>query len=399
MKRLFAVVLTLAVLAPAGIPAGAHESGHRQQLDRLEDRLERNRQLLREATREREGVLGDIADSDRRRDALTDKIEELAAELEASEERLAEAETSLEIARGSLSWWNRRLDRTREALGDQRHTLQERAAAAYRIGGAGLIEVVLGAEDMRSLADRLGFVRTVLDSDARLVGTISSMRTQVAAQRNRVSDYETVLAGHRDAVREEVRRIQQLKAEQESIRAEVEAAIAEREELLEDIESSRSRYRRAVEALEAESARIRGLIQGGGSTGSGNPNARFYWPAPGPITSGYGWRTHPIFGTQRFHAGVDIDADCGDPIWSGEDGVVISAYYSEGYGNVVIVDHGRGLSTLYAHQSHLSVSSGQQVSRAQRIGTVGTTGWSTGCHLHFEVRVNGEPVDPVPYLS
>lgn len=398
MKRLLTVVLALAVLAPAGIPAGAHESG-RQELEHVEQRLERTRRRLREATEERENVLGQIAASDRRRDELTTEIEQLTAELEASEERLAEAEASLEIARESLRRWTHRLDRTRNALTEQRQTLDDRAAAAYRIGGAGLVDVLLGAEDLASLTDRFEFVRTVLDSDAQLAGSISIMSDQVADQRDRVLGYEDVLADHRNAVRAEVRRIEELKAEQEAIRAEVDAAIAEREEILEGIEENRQQYRKAVEALEAESARIRGLIQGEGSTGSGNPNAQFYWPAPGSITSGYGWRTHPIFGTRRFHAGVDIDSECGDPIWSGEDGTVISAYYSDGYGNVVIVDHGRGLSTLYAHQSYLSVSSGQRVSRGERIGTVGTTGWSTGCHLHFEVRVNGEPVDPVPYLT
>ena len=399
MRRLIAVVLALAVLAPAGMPAGAHESEHRQQLDRLEDKLERTRRLLREATEQREGVLGDLAVSDRRREELTRRIEDLAGALSSSEERLALAEASLEIASGSLARWNGRLDRTRAALRDQRETLAERAAAAYRIGGAGLFDVVLGAEDFRSLTDRITFVRTVLDSDARLVGSISSMQTQVEEQRDRVSGYEDVLADHRDAVRREVLRIQRLKARQEAIRAEVDRAIAEREALLEDIEADRHRYRRAVEELEAESDRIRGLIEGGGSSGNGSPNAQLYWPAPGPITSGFGWRTHPIFGTRRFHSGVDIDAECGDPIWAAEDGRVISAYYSDGYGNMVIIDHGHGLSTLYAHQSGLGVGTGQRVSRAQRIGTVGATGWATGCHLHFEVRVNGEPVDPAPYLS
>ena len=115
--------------------------------------------------------------------------------------------------------------------------------------------------------------------------------------------------------------------------------------------------------------------------------------------SGFGYRVHPVYGTTRFHSGVDIDGACGQPIFAGEDGTVLSAGSNGGYGYATVIDHGDGLSTLYAHQSSLGVSSGSSVSRGSQIGAVGTTGLSTGCHLHFEVRVNGEPVDPVPYLT
>ncbi|MCA1726245.1 MAG: M23 family metallopeptidase, partial [Actinobacteria bacterium] len=125
----------------------------------------------------------------------------------------------------------------------------------------------------------------------------------------------------------------------------------------------------------------------------------FYWPTAGSITSGFGWRTHPIFGTPRFHSGVDMGGACGQPIYAADSGTVLSAYSSEGYGLFTILDHGNGLATAYAHQSAFRVSAGQSVARGQVIGAVGTTGWSTGCHLHFEVRVNGTPVDPVPYLT
>jgi murein DD-endopeptidase MepM/ murein hydrolase activator NlpD len=122
------------------------------------------------------------------------------------------------------------------------------------------------------------------------------------------------------------------------------------------------------------------------------------YPCAGEITSGFGWRTHPILGYQRFHAGVDFGADYGTVIYAADSGTVIFAGWYGGYGNAVIIDHGGGITTLYGHSSELYVAEGQTVQRGQAIAAVGSTGLSTGPHLHFEVRENGEPVDPMAYL-
>jgi murein DD-endopeptidase MepM/ murein hydrolase activator NlpD len=122
------------------------------------------------------------------------------------------------------------------------------------------------------------------------------------------------------------------------------------------------------------------------------------WPVNGPITSGFGYRTHPVLGYQRLHAGTDFGAGTGSPIVAAASGTVISAGWTGGYGNATIIAHGSGLATLYGHQSRLAVWAGTRVSKGQVIGYVGSTGMSTGPHLHFEVRRFGVPVDAVPYL-
>ena len=122
------------------------------------------------------------------------------------------------------------------------------------------------------------------------------------------------------------------------------------------------------------------------------------WPISGPITSPFGWRTHPIFGSQRFHSGLDIGGDYGMPIHAAKAGVVSHAGWIGGYGNTVMIDHGGGIVTLYGHNQSLNVSVGQQVSQGQVIAFCGSTGNSTGPHCHFEVRLNGEPVSPYDYL-
>ena len=150
--------------------------------------------------------------------------------------------------------------------------------------------------------------------------------------------------------------------------------------------------------LQAESDRIAQLAR----DASGGPalgNGRFVLPVPGPVTSPFGYRSDPITGATKFHAGVDLGSACGTPIKAAGTGVVIQAGFdSGGYGNMTLINHGGGLSTLYGHQSSIIVAAGQSVTQGQVIGYVGSTGKSTGCHLHWEVRVDGTPVDPMGYV-
>ena len=124
----------------------------------------------------------------------------------------------------------------------------------------------------------------------------------------------------------------------------------------------------------------------------------FIYPVLGPISSEFGWRVHPISGTERFHSGIDFAVDYGTPIAAAAAGQVIFAGWYGGYGNAVIIDHGGGLTTLYAHTSELLIHEGDWLNRGTIVATVGSTGYSTGPHLHFEVRQEGEPVDPMQYL-
>ncbi|MDQ3974109.1 MAG: M23 family metallopeptidase, partial [Actinomycetota bacterium] len=130
-----------------------------------------------------------------------------------------------------------------------------------------------------------------------------------------------------------------------------------------------------------------------GAPGSGE----LVWPTDGPLTSTFGPRRHPILGVERMHEGIDIGAPSGQPILAAADGQVVHAAPYGGYGNVVLIDHGGGLSTLYAHQSEILVAAGEVVSQGDLIGLVGSTGYSTGPHLHFEVRIDGVPHDPMAW--
>jgi murein DD-endopeptidase MepM/ murein hydrolase activator NlpD len=173
---------------------------------------------------------------------------------------------------------------------------------------------------------------------------------------------------------------------------------ADKNHVLTSVRSQEAQDRKHVENLEAESAQLTARIQAAQSRSSSSQSSRppssagFIWPTSGTLTSGFGWRWG------RMHEGIDIAAPTGTPISASASGTVIHAGWMGGYGNLVVIDHGNGLATAYGHQSSIAVASGTYVSQGQTIGYVGSTGHSTGPHLHFEVRVNGSPVDPLGYL-
>ncbi|MEA2485944.1 MAG: hypothetical protein QOD46_1055, partial [Actinomycetota bacterium] len=167
------------------------------------------------------------------------------------------------------------------------------------------------------------------------------------------------------------------------------------------IETQKAALELGIAENARESAQIAALLQAAtGQSGSiVTGGGQLVWPAVGPITSPFGWRIHPIFHTREFHPGIDIGAPYGATVSAADAGTVEFAGTMSGYGNVLVIDHGGGLATLYGHLSAYSVSVGQSVGRGAPIANVGCTGWCTGPHLHFEVRISGTPVDPMPYLN
>jgi murein DD-endopeptidase MepM/ murein hydrolase activator NlpD len=175
------------------------------------------------------------------------------------------------------------------------------------------------------------------------------------------------------------------------------AEMAGQQALLDEVDALIAEIEGEIASLNAEQDRIRALIASEQSSGGSRPGG-LYRPVPGGVSSWYGYRIHPISGDQRLHTGIDMNAGCGEPIRAAAAGRVFLADWKGGYGLTVMIDHGGGMSTMYAHQSSAAVGYGQQVGAGQVIGFIGSTGASTGCHLHFEVRIGGTPVDPAPYL-
>ncbi|WP_448589819.1 murein hydrolase activator EnvC family protein [Thermodesulfobium sp.] len=189
----------------------------------------------------------------------------------------------------------------------------------------------------------------------------------------------------------------ELKNDLEQKKQEIAAQRNERQAILKNIMSNRAAYEAAEAELQAKSQEIEAFLRSLGSTprvGTG----RFIWPASGPITSPFGPRYDPYLHVQSFHTGIDIGAEYGSPIVAADSGRVVYSGWYDGYGKAVIIDHGGGVSTLYAHASRLVAYVGEYVRQGQVIAYVGDTGYATGPHLHFEIRINGKPVNPLLYL-
>ena len=278
----------------------------------------------------------------------------------------------------------------------------KRVRDIYINGRLSYLDVVVGSKDFSDFANRMEMLKRILQSDMDLINTIKTEREEIASKKAKLEEDRAKVLELEKVAQEKQNLINQKKAERQAV--------------LERAMNDRDTAERAYNELMASSASITAMLQqraaeraaaaaaaasqgggGGGATwvqGSGQLAA----PVVAPITSDFGWRIHPIYGTRRLHAGTDFGVDEGTPVHAADGGVVVEAGWVSGYGYTVIIDHGNGMSTLYAHNSEVAVSPGQTVSKGQVVSYSGNTGGSTGPHLHFEVRINGEPTDPMGYL-
>lgn len=287
--------------------------------------------------------------------------------------------------------------------------LEKRVKDIYINGQISYIDVLFGAQDFSDFLTRMDLLKRVIMQDSDLVNEVLEYRQEIIeigknleADRKIQSELAERAALARNIklqkVAEQQALIDRMNNDKEVYDRQYAEMMAASNEVARLIEQKR--YQEQVAAMQAQRQAQNSSqyqTQDGGevfSSGSGG----MIWPVSGEITSPFGWRTHPIFGSQIFHSGLDIGADYGVPIVAAQSGVVIEAGWIGGYGNTVMIDHGGGIVTLYGHNQSLAVDVGQSVSQGQVISYCGSTGNSTGPHCHFEVRVGGEPVSPYNYL-
>jgi murein DD-endopeptidase MepM/ murein hydrolase activator NlpD len=272
-------------------------------------------------------------------------------------------------------------------------------------GPSSHIEGLLSSATFNEIVDRTSYYESALDADSELVAGIEELRAETEDKRQQVEDEQEQIAENKLRLEADKTELARVLFERRSALDAQRLVVAEKEALLAEASSNRQRYERIASQLEADNDRIQSILAAraaaaAASSSSALPTGggQLLWPANGPLTSPYGYRTHPIFGDTRLHTGIDIGAGYGAPVVAGDSGTVAYAGALSGYGNVIVVDHGGGLATTYNHLSAYAVSTGQSVGRGAVVGNVGCTGYCTGPHLHFEVRVNGSPVDPMGYL-
>jgi murein DD-endopeptidase MepM/ murein hydrolase activator NlpD len=386
------VLIAVAALASVGAagPAGSATSAEIQQ------KLQSAREKIKAAEDKKQSLSDQIGDLDGRLAAIQKKLDGLGGQIEAVEEKLDVTREKLDVLRKELRLKRLELAEAQAELELEQDNFAQRAVLSYKSDDLSYIDVLLSSSDFEDLISRANTISDLIGGNNALVGDLEGIRDEVDAEKDAIAKREQAVADAAHVLQVKSDELAALRAQQAASQAAALAVRQEKRGALKGVNDDLAELERQENQLLSESQALSGVVGGSGSTGSGNGSLS--WPVSGPVVSPFGYRIHPILGYKKLHTGIDIAVGYGVPIHSAAAGTVIYASWMGGYGNVIIVDHGDGLSTLYAHQSSLAAGNGARVSRGQTVGYVGSTGFSTGPHLHFEVRVNGNPVDPMGYL-
>lgn len=351
------------------------------------------------------------------------KLARTRGELAAARALDRQMQRRLEAAIRRLGEARKDLDAGRAQVADQEHELGMIVVSNYQSGDPSLmgLSMVLTSQDPAELTGQLNSVRNIIDKEAVTLARLEASKVLLAVQEQEFVTARAQVAEQRRAAAENLERKRRLESRAAAVTQQVSNLVSLRANAQREAEEARAADLATLESLEDERERIAEVLEeraeqarreaaaaaeaaSGYGAGLSNVKSNGFldFPVPGEITSPYGPRRHPIFGYKSLHDGIDLSGACGSPIYATSDGVVLEAYFQKAYGNRIIIDHGLvkgvGLATIANHMSGYAVEVGDRVKRGDIIGFVGNTGWSTGCHLHFTVLVNGGHVDPMGWL-
>ena len=397
MAFLLLTSLLLSVIGSMGVLA----SGHEAELDAIEQQKE-------ELQAQREEMQAGIDELLAQRDTVLEKKALLDEQNQYAVEEMELIDEQIEVYTGLIEDKAEELADAQEAETSQYELYCKRVRAMEENGSYTYLDILFNCTSLGELLGAMDDISEIMDADRRLYEKYTAAREETERVKAEYEDTLTDLGDKQD----------KLEAEKARLEAEIEEATDLINDLEADIEAAQAEYaaNEAAEqalnaqmdaiaaqiAAEEEAARQEAAQNGTDYTGPGSTATGSYtWPCPSCtyITSGYGNRIHPIFGTERWHSGIDIGAAAGATVIAADSGTVSVATYSSSYGNYVMIYHSNGTYTLYAHMSSIAVTAGQSVTKGDTIGYVGSTGWSTGPHLHFEIRNSGGTIDPTQFFS
>ncbi|WP_308664121.1 peptidoglycan DD-metalloendopeptidase family protein [uncultured Acidaminococcus sp.] len=371
---LAAALLLLGTQLSASVSWAETIEEKRAQLDEIQQQLGEKDAQLEEKKKEIGNAMEQLI-------LTQEELAEAKRKLAAIETRQQALEIKIRQNEAALAAKQKEYDKSRAVY-------KKRLRDIYENGQVNYLDVLLGAADFRDFSSRMYLLQRVVRRDFNLIDRLETQREELLAKKAELDDIKSQLS----AAHEEGQKEQQIVAQK----------TVERQKLYEQALAEKAQLDAEYEELQRNSQEITAMIQRMEQEGRMMPQAggtgQLAWPVNGEITSPFGWRVHPIWGTQIFHAGLDIGADYGDPVHAADSGTVVYAGWMGGYGNAVMIDHGGGMVTLYGHNSSITVGEGEQVSKGQTIALAGSTGNSTGPHCHFEVRIHGEVVSPLQYL-
>ena len=385
--RAAAAFLALVLVALAIVPAGPALAVSQSEIDALEeqrDALKAEREEMQAGIDELKNEQAGVLEQKR---ALDEQNEVYRQELELIEEQVSLYTRLVDEKAAELE----------KATADEAEQLaiyKQHVRAMEENGEYTYLSIIFGSKSLSQLMSNLDMIGEIMDADKRIYDQYTAAREDAEEIK---AEYETTLSALADK-----------QAEYEAEKADLEAKIAEANDMIaqleEEINSNYDLYLEVLaqeEALESDIQSMIAEMERQEAANSITSTGTYIWPLPGYSPgSAYGWRMHPIYHEMRFHAGEDIGAPSGTPILAADSGMAtVIADNGNGYGNYIMINHGGGRVTLYAHMSAFAISNGATVSQGQVIGYVGSTGNSTGPHLHFEVRVNGATTDPKSYFN
>lgn len=372
-KRVFVSLIVLLLVSTMAIQAFAFD------INDLKNKLDQTNEEWDEVRNKKE------KNEDLQKD-ITARIKKLENTIQRLESEIEQISNDIVETKGKIEITQKELVQAEENIVDKNDTLNSRLNVMYKNGDIGYIEVLLDSSNFQDLLTRLDMVKKIFNHDVDLIKYLKDQRDLIEIKKNNLEAQKTELIGL----------MNNSKQKQDSLVVSRGQMAREKQELVKDhkaLEKQEDSLNNLAEKLKKEI-----LLK---QTAEKYVGGEMTWPAPGyfRITSPFGYRVHPILKKKKLHTGIDIGISSGKGIVAAQEGKVIHAGWYGGYGKVVMIDHGGGIVTLYAHNSSLSVKEGQQVNKGQAIAKAGSTGMSTGPHLHFEVRENGQYVDPLKYLK
>ncbi len=394
-RRLLVVVLA-SVLALTVVPAaGAGDLG--SDLQSVKNRIDSLSGEIDTTTANRSALARKIQATSQRMDEVLESMASLRMEVLAVASELSRKQGDLRDVRSELHSKYQALALTRSELGTARDDAAEYAAEAYMGAGLGVPTVALSAKAWTDIGIGLAYLEEITASGTETVQRFESLLVDEQRASETIAAREVRLSVDLTELETAEARLGALKNELQRSSDALQEEYRQQRALLESFDAEIEEIEVEITSLEKEQSSIKKLIAERAKAAGAAPGSLLR-PVPGWISSGFGPRVHPIYGYSLMHNGVDMNGGMGQKIIAAAAGTVFFAEVKGGYGNSIMIDHGGGMVTLYAHQSRFAVSNGQKVNAGQVIGYVGTSGVSTGPHLHFEVRINGNPVDPAKYF-
>ncbi len=402
VKRVLGILLCMTLLTPLSVHAAPAA-------DTAEDKasLQNAQNEKKDMESTISGIKNEKKDLEEAKESLSDYVVELDGQLMDIQDTLSQLESMIAEKQQAVTDIKQQLREAEETEANQYASMKQRIKFMYEKGNTTYVSILFNAENFSEMLNKAEYIEEISGYDRSMLSEYQNTKTSIAQLKTQLEDEQKTLeAAQEEATGKESEMSELIDKKNDQIE-DYESDISNKEKAIKEYESDLAAQNATIAALEAKIAKAeKEAMEGvsGNGVDSYTPvtysGGAFCFPCPSytRVSDDYGYRIHPTLGVRQFHNGVDLAAPSGSPILAAQDGVVIAAAYSSTMGNYIMINHGDGIYTIYMHASSLYVSTGQSVSKGQKIAAVGSTGRSTGPHLHFSVRVNGSYVSPWSYL-